>query len=459
MAKEKKQAPDLKELPLNIKTGMVGFSIFGDSIIKPNRNLKTYREMRTDPTIVLARAVSNAPILTADYSIEGDVPDNIKDYLNDVFDNLWLKLIRALICGRDLGFQSFEVVWELKDGLYFPVKLKQLKQEKTKLLTDEYDNLIGCKYDDKHDIVDSKFFNYTHNLEYADYYGTPQPEAVRERAYYPWLQCQDKFQKYMSKVAGVIPMVQYPIGESEDKQGQKVTNYEIAMRILTQLGSGNGVAMPQVLSAFAPEMGITDPKMWQAWQISFLETTGSHGTEFIEAMRYYDSLKMRGYLVPERAATEGQYGTKAESETQGALAIAIAEQVFDEMLDQINNQLVNQMLATNFGPEYVNKAYLQRVGTDGNSMAMLRTIVTQVLSSPVNTDLLTKWVNIDAVFEALGIPKATDSIMDMTEEEQQNIDMIERALDAVRQNNGQTETSNEGDSREGQAEGQPIPSN
>ncbi len=105
-----KQSPQL---------GMTLGSVFSSLLIRPG-TFKTYREMRENPTIALARAVANAPIQTATISTTADdgVPENVEEFIKAQVDTLWPSYSQDVLYARDYGFQAFEKVWavEAVDG-------------------------------------------------------------------------------------------------------------------------------------------------------------------------------------------------------------------------------------------------------------------------------------------------------------------------------------------------------
>ncbi|HPS52800.1 MAG TPA: hypothetical protein PLK08_04530, partial [Phycisphaerae bacterium] len=212
------------------------------------------------------------------------------------------------------------------------------------------------------------------------------------------------------KVAGVIPMIEYPPGESLDQNGNLKTNYELAAMILANLGKGNGVAMPNVLAKYAEDLARqgVDISQLKAWMISFLEVQGSHGDMFEKLMRHRESLMMRGWLVPERTATEGQHGTNAEAVTHGELSLVVADQTLLEMLQAVNWHLVNPLLRTNFGQQAENKVWISRSGLDPEQKAFLRNIMQSILTNPANVDLFTTMLDVDAMLDDTGLPKGSD---------------------------------------------------
>jgi len=387
----------------------------------PSGLFETYRNMRKNPTIALARAVSSMPILTAEYSIkkDDDVDDEILKFIQGQINNIWDILINTILYSMDFGFQSYEKIWELKTingkQKYVIKKLKALSADNIKVLTDEVTgNFAGIKQNNV-EMAPDKCLHYVYDGEPGNYYGRSRHENIREYAWWPWVQTSKNLSKYCSKVSGVIPIIKYPIGESRDKSGSLESNYDIAKAVLNNLGSGSGVVMPQELLPWVQDLarqGI-DPDKFAAWQISFLETKGTHAAGFINTLKHYEVLMLRGWLIPERAAIEGQYGTKAEAGTHGDLANTIAELFFADILRHLNWYIINPLLIYNFGTEYENKVWIETAGMDPRIMEFYREVLKGVLTSPTNIDLFQTWLDVNALMDLAGLPKAKENINDL----------------------------------------------
>ncbi len=88
-------------------------------------------------------------------------------------------------------------------------------------------------------------------------------------------------------------------------------------------------------------------------------SAGGQQQGFVDRLRYLDSLKVRGMLLPERAILEGQHGTLSESQSQGNLALLQAELVHHHLTREINRQAVDPVLEANWGPAYRGKVRLE----------------------------------------------------------------------------------------------------
>lgn len=371
---------------------------------------KTYRKMRKNPTVALARMIATAPIRTAKYGLVStdNTPQDRVDFIEDQMKSLWPELIHNIMYAIDYGWAPFEKVWMVENGKYVYRKIKPLLVDKTAPVVDLKTGAFkGLKQMEVRLPVE-KCFVYSYDSEAGNMFGRSRHENIRETAWTQWQQIAERRGQWGRKTAGVTPIIEYPLGESENEVGEKKPNFELAKSVLEKLGVGDGVCMPNTMAKFAGDLarsGIDLGKL-RAWHISFLETKGQHGREFTVSLKHLESLIMRGWLVPERAGTEGQAGTKAEAEVHGNLALVIADLVFADILKSINWYLVNPLLVYNFGKEVENTIWLERGELDPLMKAFYKELVKAVLTHPQNYDLLESWVDVGTLITKVGLPKS-----------------------------------------------------
>lgn len=374
---------------------------------KPSRgDYATYRAMRRHPTVALARAIAQAPNLTASYVVESDEgeDDPVREAVAATVDPLWPFLMHNILFALDYGWQPFEKVWAVEDGLLAVAKLKPLLPDNTSILVDEHGAFAGLKQHGV-ELSPENCFVMTYDAEAGNLYGRSRHENIRD----VWTDARTLRKKqstYNAKVAGVIPIIEYPEGTSRDRNGAEQDNYELAEKVLKALGSGNGVAMPNTLARFASDLarqGVSLESL-KAWHIKLLEVRGNHGAGFVAQRRYSDSLLLRGWLIPERVATEGQFGTKAEATAHADIALVIADQFFESIIRHVNWFLIDPFVAYNFGTARVGTVRLEAVGLDRAQRAFYRSLIEKVLGNPANVDVLLDLVELREMAEAVGLP-------------------------------------------------------
>ena len=371
----------------------------------------TYRLMRKNPTLTLARAVFGAPIYAAGWSVDS-VDEDVEltelewAYVSDMSTRLRDRFLEGAMQAIEYGFKPLEIVWESRSGRLVVDDLKPLCVEKTEAKLNELGKVIAAKNFDV--TLERPYFCWlTIDAEDDNPAGRSRYENVRETAWWGWQTAMRRQMEYMRLVSCPTPMITFPPGQSPDASGAMTSNYELAVALGQKLRAGKPIHMPNVLAAAAMDLlerGVPIEKV-QAWVISFLEASGSHGSEFIETLRYWDSLMMRGYLTPERVATEGQAGTKAEAGVHAQIAVQVAQQTLSSLMRQLNEQVVKPALEANFG--FARAKLVAESLTDDVLDAMMQIFI-QALSG--NPTLLETWIDVDAVLDRLKWPRPKEPV-------------------------------------------------
>ncbi len=380
----------------------------------------TYREMRTCPTVAIARAAAMAPVKAAGWFVEATDNDDGKydevvDFVQRAIEPVAGDLVRNSLYAWDYGWQGAEIVWGVREGRVVPERLNFLKVDDTKILTDEQGTVTGLKQK-QFEVPESKTYIYTYDGECGDPYGRSRMENIREHAWRPWRETINKLGKYISKHAGVISTMRYPVGEGQiGLTGATFANEEIAAATLQNLGKGAGVAFPVTFEPWQAEAiraGASFDSL--TWNIGFLEPSSGAGGEMMSFAKYCDSLICRGLLVPERAILEGQHGTKAEAESQGDVAVEIAEEENQLIWEGIQRQIVYRMVLANFGRAAAEAVRVKAAPLSEPEKRLAARIIETVFTNPANADLLLSMLDLDAMLDTVKLPKAKETV-DQTE--------------------------------------------
>lgn len=379
----------------------------------------TFREMRKDPTIALARQLVIAPILASSWSVERKegVEDEIVDFIDDQLSSVRLHLLETAMLGCiDFGWQGFEKVFTVnEDGRIAVSKLKPLLQDYTKILVEiENGAYAGLRQDNTASIPiilraqETLLFNV--NVEGTYWYGEPILEAVRD-PYEKWVEVEKAAAKYDKKIAGSHWVIHYPPGTSK-VNGVDTDNFVVAKNVINSLEASGTIAIPRTVEGFLDTLNVNAP---DAWKVELISATGISGTALTERQKYLDALKVRAFGVPERAILEGQFGTKAEAEAHADLAIVAMEIRHKNLIRIINWHLVNQLVRLNFGKGYENRVYVEPAPLVDLALQFLRDIYKNILSSPEGFLLETDTIDKEALKDRLGIPVNAESNVDYSE--------------------------------------------
>jgi hypothetical protein len=370
---------------------------------------ETYRRMRRDPTIALARALAVAPVVAGKWTVQSDadVPQEVRGWIDKQFLTVREPLLEIILKHGyvDFGHQGFELIWGLDaGGRQHVVRFKPLLPDITEILIDDRGGLAGLRQKDV-ELTGTSAMLVSFGGEGSNLYGEPLLENVRQ-AWNDWRKANEVAARYDRKIAGAYLLLHYPsFGQGIDQNGAKLDNVYLAQRILDKLEAASGVAIGDVPSELAPGQ---DPNQ-TAWRLEVQGSASGQQQGFVDRLRYLDSLKVRGMLLPERAILEGQHGTLAESQSQGDLALLQAELVHHHLTREINRQAVDPVLEANWGPAYRGKVRLEAAPLSDANQGFLRQLVTQVLADPKDFADLFRRADWPAIFDAVGLPQTKAS--------------------------------------------------
>lgn len=381
-----------------------------DAVDKPD--IRSLRSIISNPTLAIARITARVPakVGARDMAYVSD-DDEKRAFIEEATASIWpVYMNECLNYGVDYGFQGFEIIWRLDKSFgsiprMVPDRLKPLLADITHPWIDpETGDRVGVTNKDV-DIPRINSVWFTHDAEACNPFGRP-----RLMPCWPIVQAWNvgfkKLGHYVHKVAGIIPMVEYPVGQSLNAEGAEVSNYDIANSILGRLGSGHGVSMPNTLAKWAEDLATrgVDTKDLRAWSINFLEPNGQHGNDLTGIMNSLDKWILRAYLVPERTVIEGEHGTKAESETHTDIVISSAEEVLESLVDIWNEQVVNKLLVANYGAEAAGTVVASVPPLIDSKRASIESLVNSLIENESTLPTLLRALDIDASVSQMGLP-------------------------------------------------------
>lgn len=374
---------------------------------------QTYRQMRCNPTIAIARAALFAPVKANKWTYEAKdgTPDDRVRFIQEQFDTLKARLVIDILRAVEYGWQPFERVYGLNDdGMCVYTRAKALLPDESEPLVDKDTGaLVGVRNGEAR-LSLQKAAVLTYDQEGDDPYGRSIYENIREDAWWPWRDAAGKLAQYYTKGAGVVPLIRYPAGKGQNADGVEVDNSENAANVLRTLGMGMGVTMPNEIDGAYEDLVRAGAPIADllAWQVSFLETRAGVGGEISQGMRDYERLMVRGMLQPERSILEGQFGTKADAGSHGDLGLMIATELVDWAVGEVNRLFVDPLLVVNFGREAKGTVYIKPSPVVDEDRAFIRELMRATLTA--NPDLLMAVSDFDAMLDATGVPKSAEVV-------------------------------------------------
>ena len=367
----------------------------------------TYRRMRNNPTVALAMAISKSPINAADWGWEAD--DDAEDRLGHMQKQIdprrrWI--VSNCLRGLEYGWQGFELVHEIIDGLLGYAKIKPLRHTLTQILVDKKTGAyMGLKQGDVI-LPPAKTLTYTYDWEPGNIYGRSRHENIRETCWHEEQQLSKKEASYVGMISSIIMLLQYPEGQSRDASGATVDNFVLAVALLRKMGRGESVAVPNDLVKWAEPFiraGVS-PGELRPWMPKFIEAKGSHGMEFVAQRKHKEALIFRGWLVPERAATEGTHGTKAEAETHGEVALQVAEEVHIDIAEYVNLYLIDPLLVLNYGEAARGSVRVVALPLIDEKKVIFKMLIEAATRSVAGAEFVEEHTELGTMLDGLGVP-------------------------------------------------------
>ena len=398
--------------------GQVLTSSIGNELSNPlPKNYKTYRTIRKQPTVTLARRSVISLISAQEWSVESSdkelsLMDEAVELIREQFIPLQTVIKdNCLKGGIDFGWQPFEAIWDLKDNQIVLKKLKPLLQDITTILIDSTTgSFTGFKQEGAtfgHDLLlPLEFcFLFALDVEGTQWHGQSWLENIRD-SYDKWVDIQKGASRYDKKVAGAHFVVKYPDGVGM-YNGIETLNETIAKNILVALEASSSVAVPKTIAKWAEALDLTgDDKEKLGWDISILSDGSPKQYSFNARAYYMDKQLVRGLHFPERAILEGRFGTKAEAGEHADIAFVILDCLHQELLRYVNWYLVNKLLVWNFGEEYENQVWLAGTSMIENNLLFSQDVYKLLLQRQLIGKMEGEAIDRDALRESLGLPSS-----------------------------------------------------
>jgi len=393
---------------VQIPSFVASFPFSGDNTTldkKLPKTYQTYRTIRKDPTIAMARALSMAPVIAGEWSIEAKdfVPDEIVDFVRDSYfpiREFFLEV--AMSGGIDYGWQGFEQIYEEKDGKIRLKRLKPLIPDLTTILINKNTGSFAGYRQSDLDKITVPVENALHvafRVEGTDWRGESLLESAR-KPYDQWEESSKGARLYDTKVAGSHFVVYYPMGETE-VSGVLTDNSIIAKNLLKNLEASGGATIPRLVAEHVEDL--SDKEF--GWDIVILADPTARQFSFTNRLEYLDKLKVRSILIPERAIIEGKFGTKADAGSHADLALTYMEITHRYVTSFINWHSVNRLVVLNFGEEFENSIKLESSPLQSPKLAFFRNVYESIIKNP--TGFVNERLNLDieTFREELGLPQ------------------------------------------------------
>lgn len=361
------------------------------------KTYKTYRELRKDPTIALARAVSVAPIMASSWDLEGEDEERVEFIRKQLLPQRDLIVEPALYGGIDFGWQGFELVYGDEGGRTTLRKVKPLLHDITEVMVHGETGAFAGYRQGSVDVPVEACLHVAFRVEGTQWYGQSLLENARA-ACEQWREANAGAARFDKKIAGAHWVVGFPQGQSK-VNGVMKPNDQIAQEVLRALESSGCVAVPRAVAKFVEQLD----KEEMGWKIELLTAPGTGS--FTDRLRYLDVLKVRSILVPERMALEAEFGTKADAGVHSNLAVTMRELEHQHLTRLVCWHVVDRLLALNWGEEARGSVVLKATPLTDDALAFLRSLYTALMANPQGFAAEYPNIGMEALRDRLRVPK------------------------------------------------------
>ena len=296
-------------------------------------------------------------------------------------------------------------------------KIKPLLQDMTSIMVYLYTgDFAGFRQGIVFVEAPAKAVLISYRVEGTMWHGYPLLEQARETVE-KWDNVEVGAQRYDQKIAGSHFVVYYPMGTS-NVSGQQVNNADIASDIIKGLEAGGSMSVPNILQQYVEGMEAAGgDERSSAWKIDFLEDRGARQSSFVDRLKYLDSLKCRAMNIPERAITEGQFGTKAEAQGHADIMTVILQNLDMQVTQSINNQVVDHLLALNYGKDAVGTVWLESSPISDDRISYARSLFTAMLTNQQMGPAIFPHIDFSALMQEVEVPRNKDVVRQMGQAE------------------------------------------
>lgn len=387
---------------------------------------REFERMLRHPTIRLASRVVTAMLLAQPWTMEGD-DDDYCNYVYKQIEPYRTMIIRSAMRGFLVrGWRVFELIYGVNEdaediggGLANTVAgVKPIRHQLTEVMvyedTGEFAGIrttdttgATVEIDEDHCILVNSDESYIGEL------GGPQLRDAQE-TFRKWELSDKGAQRYDEKVAGGFLAIGFPEGHFELDAGTDgattVTGADVAKAFAEGIKASGYGLYPRKPN---PETGKYEEG---DWKIDHIMASGSGmQPNFIMRMKYLDALMLRAFGLPERAVTEGSFGTKAEAEAHGAIAFLANLDRSEFMVHGINEGYVKPFNRANKGDENACRMKVGEMNTEDK--ALYSALIQQLLKDPAMAEETAARLDIEQLMDRASVPTLSPEEMEKRQAE------------------------------------------
>lgn len=322
------------------------------------------RRMRRHYQVSACLIVQSLPLLRADWAIECDDAD-IGQWLTEAYRRVAFDVHRSMSRAMPYGYSPNELVFDVDEDLGGIVvsEVRDLEPSTCKPRTNDRGSLDGFVQrvpggGQQIPIDNAATLWVVEGMESGNLYG----RSILEAALDPWSDfaaLRAFHARYLERFGEPVVKTRAPSGRTVANAAEieqavaagdtppapiLVDNLTIAQEVGQNLRHHSVVAFPGDLA-----FGADGKPYGYAWDLEYVEATGGHGSDFLEAIRETDKRIARAMFIPDLLFTNTDTGAYALGQSHRSVWGASVEGRLDDYSRQITRQLVDRLRRWNFG--------------------------------------------------------------------------------------------------------------
>lgn len=360
----------------------------------PQLSLPIIWQMRRYAVIVLAFAITTAPILASPQTIEivGDKEDALSIKMKDaaaedgLLDLIQCGLAASMEC-LHFGYWLQELIWDRKNGRTVPIELRTVLPGECTIYCDKYRQFAGYQINTTNldGYRDARYALLSvNNPHIHPLFGEPRNAYCREE-WWRIRQSESTADRTERKASGIQFGLGVPSGASfTDANGKAIFPIDMAQTLVNSATQGNCFVYP--LTPFNKDDIKRNPALADIPAVKVQQFDwGNIGPALLAHLARIDKLDMKvmqAWRRPTREAMEGSSGTKAEAGVHGQIGVTDSELVAADRMRECSKQIIDRWAVTNWGPDAIGRLRVVQSPLSDPQQEFLQQVAQQMLSGP-----------------------------------------------------------------------------
>ncbi len=296
------------------------------------KGIAAYKKMRYDDQVKACLFIKKAMILSVGWQVTGS-EQPVVDFVKSNLESLsFKKVLRGFLSAFEFGFSASELIWDYQKGVKgAPLMLTAIKTIDPELIdsfqynrTADLDKVIvsGISY------PADKFFVFSYNEEFGNRFGVSDLQA----AYTPWF-LKDVVWKFLARYLEKFgsPLIKGSVPRTASDA--EIKEFEALLQNIIN----------------ATEITIPKSSTGDEFDISFLESQRTGGSQFVETIDSADARIARAFMLPRLFGyTKETFGSYALGKKQIEIFTKVITEAACQLEESINNQIISKLVGYNF---------------------------------------------------------------------------------------------------------------